>query len=65
MRVEIKIRLDERRHPHLTREKLPAIQKFPAVECHLKSFREVTQSNNGGTLAYDLPAVNTERPVAR
>ena len=32
MRVETKSQLDERQHPHLTREKFPALQKLPAFD---------------------------------
>jgi hypothetical protein len=36
MHVEIKIRLDELQHPHLTREKFPALQKLPAFNSQLE-----------------------------
>jgi hypothetical protein len=36
MRVETKSQLDELQHPHLTREKFPAIQKLPAFNSQLE-----------------------------
>ena len=53
MCVETRIRLDELQHPDPTREKFPALQKFPAYGRHLESYRKAVQSNGGGVLADD------------